>query len=91
MPGRPTQTITISLSPELAAAMDRLAKEEQRSRSELLREAFRRYVEGHRRWERVLDLGPKIAAVHGLHDEATMDAAVDQAVHEVRGQRAKAS
>lgn len=91
MPDRPTQTVTISLPPELAAEMDRLANEEQRSRSELLREAFRRYVEGRRRWERVLDLGPKIAAVHGLKDEAAVDAAVDQAVREERSQRAKAS
>jgi len=91
MADRSTQTITISLPPELAAEMDRLAHEEKRSRSDLLREAFRRYVEGRSRWERVLELGPKIAAVHGLHDEASVDAAVDQAVGEERAQRAKAS
>lgn len=91
MSERTTQTVTISLPPELAAEMDRLATEEQRSRSELLREAFRRYVEGHRRWERVLDLGPKIAAFNGLRDEAAVEAAVDEAVRAERGRGAKAS
>jgi metal-responsive CopG/Arc/MetJ family transcriptional regulator len=38
-------TVNISFSKKLLKQMDRVAKEEARSRSELLREAARRYVE----------------------------------------------
>ena len=41
---RTTGTVTISLPPELAVEVDRLAHQEGRTRSELLREAFRQYA-----------------------------------------------
>jgi CopG family transcriptional regulator/antitoxin EndoAI len=84
---RPSHTFTISLPPDLAAEVDRLAAEEHRSRSELFREAFRRYVNSRQRWERILEFGPHAAATAGLDSEATIDAAVDEAVREVRRQR----
>lgn len=43
--GRTTKTITISIPPEMAAQVEDLRKEEGRTKSELLREAFRRYAE----------------------------------------------
>ena len=84
---RPSRTFTISLPPELAAEVDRLAMEEHRSRSELFREAFRRYVNSQRRWERILQLGPQAAAVAGLDNEEAINAAVDEAVRHVRQRR----
>lgn len=84
---RPSQTFTISLPLDLAEEVDRLAQQEHRSRSELFREAFRRYVNSQRRWERILDLGPEVAATAGLKGEAAIDAAVDEAVAQVRQQR----
>src|SRR5487761_1388825 len=42
---RTTDTLTISLPPELAGEVDRLARQEGRTRSELFREAFRQYGE----------------------------------------------
>jgi Arc/MetJ-type ribon-helix-helix transcriptional regulator len=42
---RTTQTLTISLPPAMAKQMERVQKEEHRTRSELLREAWRRYFE----------------------------------------------
>jgi CopG family transcriptional regulator/antitoxin EndoAI len=67
---RSTQTVTISLPPDLAEEMDRLAAEERRTRSELLREAFRQYVERRRRWERIFSVGEEVAATRGLTEDA---------------------
>ena len=41
---RTTVTYTISLPPEMAAELEEIRKKEHRTRSELLREALRRYV-----------------------------------------------
>jgi len=84
---RPSSTVTISLPSDLAVEVDRLAKEEHRSRSELFREAFRQYVNSRQRWERILEFGPQAAAAVGLKDEDAVDAAVDNAVRDVRRRR----
>ena len=42
---RTTQIISISVPPEMTCQIDRLAKIESRTRSELLLEALRRYLE----------------------------------------------
>lgn len=41
---RVTVTFTISLPPEMAAELEEIRKKEHRTRSELIREALRRYV-----------------------------------------------
>lgn len=84
---RSSHTFTISLPPDLAEEVDRLASEERRSRSELFREAFRRYVNSQRRWERILELGSDAAATAGLDSEEAIDAAVDEALRDVRSRR----
>ena len=43
---RTTETFTISLPPAMVKQMERVQKEENRTRSELLREAWRQYFEG---------------------------------------------
>jgi CopG family transcriptional regulator/antitoxin EndoAI len=55
------RTVTISLPPRLAREVDRIARAEHRSRSELLREAFRQYVTRLERWERVFAAGRNAA------------------------------
>jgi len=42
---RTTDTVTISLPPAMAKQMEKVQKEEHRTRSELLREAWRQYFE----------------------------------------------
>ena len=53
MPVKPrnTATVTFSLPPEMARELRSVAKEEDRTVSELLREAFRLYLE-EREWRR---------------------------------------
>ncbi len=48
---RKTETITFSLSPEFAQQLRQVVKEENRTVSELLREAIRLYME-EREWRR---------------------------------------
>jgi predicted transcriptional regulator len=67
---RATDTVTISLPPDLASAVDRLAREEGRTRSGLLREAFRQYAERRRRWDALFRYGQTRAAAVGLTEEA---------------------
>ena len=49
---RTTTTITFSLPPEMAEQVQRAVKEEDRTVSELLREAIRLYME-EREWRRL--------------------------------------
>jgi len=42
---RTTETLTISLPPAMAKQMEKVQKEEHRTRSELLREAWRQYFD----------------------------------------------
>ena len=53
MPTKPrnTETITFSLQPEMAQQLRQVVKEEDRTVSELLREAIRLYME-EREWRR---------------------------------------
>lgn len=50
-------TVNISFPTDLLAEVDRVAKRESRSRSELVREALRIYVERQLRWEAIFGLG----------------------------------
>ncbi len=52
--GRTTKTITFSLPPEMADQVTEIMKREGRTKSELLREALRRYIED-REWRRCSD------------------------------------
>ena len=59
-------TVNISFPNPLLKAMDRLAKNESRSRSDLLREAVRQYIERKRRWDEIFSFGDQHAKRLGL-------------------------
>ncbi len=75
---RPSRTVTISLPPELARRAERTARTEGRSRSELFREALRRYIE-ERRWRELQRYGASRARGPGMRE-----ADVERAVQEFR-------
>jgi len=58
---RPSRTVTVSLPPELAQEVDRAARQEGRSRSEMFREALRQYLGRRERWDRIFKLGEAAA------------------------------
>lgn len=78
------RTVTISIPGSLARAVDRLARKEGRTRSELFREAFRQYAARIERWERVFELGREVARRRGL-----TEAEVDRLVKEERSAGAR--
>lgn len=76
------RTVTISLPPELASRIDRAAKKEGRTRSELMREAARQYLQRRERWEELMAYGKEIGTRHGFTDDD-----VDRIVQEERAKR----
>lgn len=59
-------TVNISFSEKLLKEIDKVAQEESRSRSELLREAARSYIERKRRWARIFETGVQTGRAKGL-------------------------
>ncbi len=61
--------VSVSLQDELLAAIDMIAKKESRSRSELLREAARLYVERQQRWKDIFSFAQNLAREKGLTEK----------------------
>ncbi len=59
-------TVNISFTDDLLREIDRVAKQESRSRSELIREAARSYIERRRRWAQIMEVGREVARARGL-------------------------
>jgi CopG family transcriptional regulator/antitoxin EndoAI len=57
---RTTKVLSMSLPPDLLKEAERLAKKEGRTKSELLREALRRYIE-ERKWQDLQSYGARRA------------------------------
>ena len=76
---RTTQTWTVSLPPRLIKEAERVAKEEDRTKSELVREALRMYIE-ERRWRKLQRQTAIKAQAFGIKTEED----VDRLVHSVR-------
>jgi CopG family transcriptional regulator/antitoxin EndoAI len=65
---RSTKLISISIQPEFLDQLDQAAKEECRTRSELLREAVRRYLE-ERQWRKLTQYAQESARKSGIESE----------------------
>lgn len=59
-PSMSTITVNISFQDSLLKEIDKIAKKEHRSRSELLREAARLYIQRQRQWEELFMLGDRM-------------------------------
>ncbi len=69
---RKTKIMSFSLSPEMAEEIEQLAKQERRSKSELLREMVRVYEEylAEKEWQTLFAFGEKTAKrLVGIKDE----------------------
>lgn len=75
---RERQTVTVSLPRPLAAEVDRVAHLEGRTRSELLREAFRLYVERRRRWDSIVAYAEERACKLGIESEEDVERLLDE-------------
>ncbi len=69
---RTTTTVTISLPPEMAEKVEELMKKEKRTRSELFREALRRYFE-EQEWKEIMRYGRMKAKERGITEDQVED------------------
>ena len=82
---RTTKTLTVSLPPQIYEEIERLAKLERKTKSELFRDMVAVY-EDHlddERWERLRRLGRATARKYRLSSEKD----IEKLVHEARGIR----
>lgn len=75
-----TQTLNISLPKDLVKRVDEVANKEYRNRSELIREAVRRYLEDQKEWDQIFKAGEKAMQKMGIKSEEE----VDRIVYEYR-------
>ena len=61
-----SSTVNISFSDDLLRKIDQVAREEARSRSELIREAARGYIDRKGRWKQIFNFGKINAARKGI-------------------------
>jgi CopG family transcriptional regulator / antitoxin EndoAI len=73
-------TINLSIPKQMLSEVDAEAKRECRSRSELVREALKIYLERRECWDDIFEFGQKLARRKGL---APKD--VEVAIRETRG------
>ena len=64
-----TNTINISFRSDLLSKIDHVAQEESRSRSELIREAARMYIERKNKWNTIFSIGDSVAASHRIAEK----------------------
>ena len=66
-------TVNISFQSELLKQIDSVAKEESRSRSELIRESARMYIERKNRWKTIFSLGEHLQAQNEITEQDIFD------------------
>lgn len=83
--GRTTRTLTVSLPPQIYEEIERLAKLERKTKSELFRDMVRVYEEhlDEERWKRLKRLGRATARKYRVASERD----IERLVHEARGIR----
>lgn len=76
-----TQTFNIALPMTLVKQADKIAKEEFRNRSELIREALWIYLQNKADWEKLFTIGKKAAKRAGIKSEADVNRIVQEYRH----------
>jgi len=64
-----TSTVNISFKEDLLEQIDKIAQKESRTRSELIREAARLYIERSKKWEDIFNFGNEQVLKQGLLEE----------------------
>jgi metal-responsive CopG/Arc/MetJ family transcriptional regulator len=62
-------TVNISFQEELLGQIDRVAQNEARTRSELIREAARIYIEKKKKWESIFAYGESLASKYKFTED----------------------
>lgn len=77
MQTRHSHPVTITLPPNLFRLAEKVAEEEGRTRSELFREALRKYVWA-RSWKRLQEYGAKKAHELGIKSDGDIERLIDE-------------
>ena len=75
---RISKTTTISLPPGLYKEALRMAKDKGMTKSELFREALRRYQRDEREWQQLMDYGRRKAQAAHIATEEDVERIVDE-------------
>jgi metal-responsive CopG/Arc/MetJ family transcriptional regulator len=62
------QTVNISFDKAFLKEIDKIAKKEHRSRSELIREAARAYIDRKSRWNNIFQLGIESSSINKISE-----------------------
>ncbi len=83
--GRNTKTLTVSLPPQIYEEIERLARLERKTKSELFRDMVKLYEDhlDEERWKRLRRLGRATARKYRVSSEQD----IEKLVHEARGIR----
>ena len=79
-----TSTVNISFREDLLKEIDEVARSESRSRSELVREAARMYIERKKRMKAIITSVQKVAAKRGITEDD-----VQEEIEAYRAERSK--
>jgi metal-responsive CopG/Arc/MetJ family transcriptional regulator len=64
-----SSTVNISFNEDLLKQIDKVAREESRSRSELIREAARSYIDRKRKWDQIFIFSEKQAGKKNITEK----------------------
>ena len=74
---RTSKIMTLSLPPEMVKEVERIVKKENRTKSELFREALRKYIDD-KRWLKIRKWGLKTSRELGVSTEEDVDKLLHQ-------------
>jgi len=66
-------TVNISFQKDLLKQIDKVAKNEARTRSELIREAARMYIQRKQKWESIFSYGENVSAKYKFTEKDVND------------------
>ena len=69
----PVSTVSISFQNDLLVQIDQIAQNEARTRSELIREATRMYIERKTEWEQIVKTGNEIGSTLAITENDVMN------------------
>jgi CopG family transcriptional regulator/antitoxin EndoAI len=74
---RTTKVMTLSLPPEMVKEVERIIKKEKRTKSELFREALRKYIDD-KQWLKIRQWGLKSSQELNISTEEDVDRLIHQ-------------
>jgi metal-responsive CopG/Arc/MetJ family transcriptional regulator len=69
----PVSTVNISFQSDFLVQIDQIANNEARTRSELIREAIRMYIERKKEWEKIFKTGKEIGSTLDISEGDVMN------------------